>query len=333
MISVIQKYLVEKFLFKSFFSIDLTPVESEIAHGATHKYSYVFLSAFLWSLLSIPTVIFLDIGVIGVVLTPIAIVSGTAWFAVSLSTVKAKFIDFGNVLTRNIMESFMLSLFVMVYMAVVALNKNMIHIDIPSDILYWIYVVSGIFGAIVSIRIIWLITAGSLQYDMNDAMLTGQNEASQKFYEQSLSFSYQVTELIRKEADIKVTNYYIADAFSRIFNVVIRALRDKNDTNLTQTLNNINIFNEQVLVVLKNPEMEQGKVQDIFLEALMNFKGLLNTENKSAQKIGYVDIEIECLKSNTHDSDRIKALRYATIFTLIYEILTDEGEDIFLQQD
>ena len=160
---------------------------------------------------------------------------------------------------------------------------------------------------------------------MNDAMLTGQNEAAQQFFTNSMSFSYQVTDLIRRDDNIQTTNYYISDGFSRIFNTMTIIQEEKG-----KDFSKAKKLNELVLRILRNPQMNQKEVWVTFLTALLGFKDLLNPNNNAAKKIGYIDIEIDCLKNNNKESDRAKALRYATIFTLLYEIITDEGQDIFL---
>ena len=312
-------------IFKEFFTLPLTPVETEISQEAVNrKYSPTIVSSVFWAFLTIPAAIFLDLSTITLVLVPIAMVTGSAWFAISLSVVKAKFAGFGNTLTQNILESFVTSLLFMLFMAVISLLQNNLHfLQVYNNSLT--QTIAAILTMMTIIRIVYLIIVGSIKYDMNDAMLTGQNEAAQEFFTRSMNFSYQVTDLIRRESNIQATNYYISDGFSRIFNTAIILQKNKGkDSTKAERLN------ELVLQVLKSPEMEQNKVHRIFLEVLLGFKELLNPNNKAARKIGYVDIEMDCLQKNPKEGNRAKALRYATIFTLLYEIVTDEGQDIFL---
>lgn len=328
---IIEKHLT-KIVFRDFYSAEITPVEESIAtSGITEIFTPAILKALFWASLGLPAVITLDTTKVSLFLTPIAFIAGTAWFIISLSTIKLKFKNFSADITKNIFESFLTSLFMMLFMALIALNSSVIvtNITLSNNVLYYIKVISAVLASTVAIRIVYLIVIGSIQYATNDAMLTGQRELMQEYYRRSLSFLYLVADLIRKEQDVKVTNYYISDAFSRIFNIAKNYVKKQSKQNYVKKLENINKLNDKALEVLSNPEENQERIQKIFFGLLAGFKELLNPNNKAAQKINYINIEYECLEKG-HDSSRATALRYATVFALIYEILQDEGEDIFL---
>lgn len=316
-----------KFIFHNFFKIDLNPVEISIANDSlTSKYSQGLKTSLISGLFIFPTLLFVDTSVLSSVLIPITMVSGTAWFAVSLVNIKKKFEPFGNELTIDLYKAFMTSLIFLSLMTLVSLNPQIFaRITIWGKMVPWLSMVAGIIGTVLVFKMIYDVFLGATKYDMNDSMLTGQSEAAQQFFTKSLDFSHQVTDLIRRDDNIQTTNYYISDGFSRIFNT-IATIQDQRGKSSSKTRK----LNDQVLTVLKNPALSQKEVDKIFLNSLYGFKELLNKNNGSAKKIGYVDIEVDCLKNNFKENDRMKALRYATIFTLLYEIITDEGQDIFL---
>jgi len=327
----IEKHLITT-VFKDFYSADITPVEENIAtNGIKEIFTPVILRALCWAALGLPATITLDTSNVSLFLTPIAFIAGTAWFIISLSTIKLKFKNFSVDITKNIFESFLTSLFLMLFIAVIALNSSIFAVKMifPELIMYYLKIASVLLASTVAIRIVYLIVIGSIQYATNDAMLTGQRELMQEYYRRSLSFLYLVADLIRKESDVKVTNYYISDAFSRIFNIAKNYVKKQSKQNYGKKLEEIENLNNKALEVLSCPEKNQEKIQHIFYSLLTGFKDLLNPNNKAAQKINYINIEYQCLEKG-HDSPRATALRYGTVFALIYEILQDEGEDIFL---
>ena len=323
---MIEKFF-RKWVFDNFLKIDLNPVEISIANDSlTSKYAQGLKTSLISGLFIFPTLLFVDTSVLSSVLIPITMVSGTAWFAVSLVNIKKKFEPFGNELTIDLYKAFMTSLIFLSLMTLVSLNPLMFTgITTWGKMFPWLSTVAGIVGTILVFKMIYDVFLGATKYDMNDSMLTGQSEAAQQFFTKSLDFSHQVTDLIRRDNNIQTTNYYISDGFSRILNT-IAAIQDQRGKSSSKARK----LNDEVLNVLKNPALSQKEVDKIFLNSLFGFKELLNKSSGSAKKIGYVDIEIDCLKNNFKENDRIKALRYATIFTLLYEIITDEGQDIFL---
>ncbi len=327
----IEKHLIQK-VFKDFYSADITPVEKSTATGGIKEvFTPVILKALFWALLGLPAGITLNTTNVSLFLTPIAFIAGTAWFIISLSTIKNKFKNFSADITKNIFESFLISLFLMLFIALIALNSSLVttNIVIPANLTYFVKVMSAILASIVAIRIVYLIVVGSIQYATNDAMLTGQRELMQEFYRRSLSFTYEVRDLIRKEPDPQVTNYFISDAFSRILNTAKYFVKKAAKKDYREKLHMIDRLNDKALTVLTGQVKDQIEVHGIFYSLLVGFKDLLNPNNKAAQKINYIDIELRCLKEGK-DNPRATSLRYGTVFGLIYEILQDEGEDIFL---
>ena len=180
-----RKILVNNIL-KTFFEIPLSSKERQIAlESVDDKYVPALTNSLIYLLMSLPAILMLDMAVIVSVLTPVTMVSGTAWFAVSLANMKKKFESFGTELTVDLFESFVTSLGLLLLIAIVAVNSNFLSYvhSYRSDLLVF---VAGAMAVIVVIRISLKIFLGALKYDINDAMLTGQAEAAEKFYKKSM---------------------------------------------------------------------------------------------------------------------------------------------------
>ena len=88
------KFLQTKVLM-SFFEIDLTNSEKQIAiDSIINKYSVASKRAFYNCILGTFPILFLDTSIIVNVLIPITMVAGTAWFSISLASMKQKFETF-----------------------------------------------------------------------------------------------------------------------------------------------------------------------------------------------------------------------------------------------
>ena len=96
---------------RNFFSVELTSAEREIAiESVREKYAKALKKAFIYCLLSVLPILFLETQVLISVLIPITMVAGTAWFSISLANMKQKFENFGLELTTNLFEAFTISL-------------------------------------------------------------------------------------------------------------------------------------------------------------------------------------------------------------------------------
>ena len=117
-------HMIENFfrnsVFNNFLKIELNPVEVAIANESLiSKYTRGLKSSLIAGVLIIPTLLFVDTSVLSSVLIPITMVSGTAWFAVSLVNIKRKFEPFGNELTVDLYTAFMTSLVFLALMSLI----------------------------------------------------------------------------------------------------------------------------------------------------------------------------------------------------------------------
>ncbi len=172
------------------------------------KYAPALCYAFFIGVLMLPAVVFLDTNVLISVLIPITMVTGTAWFAISLANVKRKFQNFGLILTRGMFKSFVASLVILGLLAMFSFVVPLL----PSSFLIWgkdsleVNLVATILGIIAITSILWKILTGSMQYDVNDSMLTGQTEVAEKFFKRSLSILYIAAEHLRMGKGLEVAN-------------------------------------------------------------------------------------------------------------------------------
>jgi len=108
--------MISRLILKSIFKVQLSSQERKIAEEAiTQKYDKANLKAFLYSTLIIPILLLLGPEIVGAVIIPVTIVSGTAWFSISLANLKEKFSDFGLELTRDLWESLVSSLLILFF--------------------------------------------------------------------------------------------------------------------------------------------------------------------------------------------------------------------------
>jgi uncharacterized membrane protein len=173
------------------------------------KYAPSIKAAILYSLLLIPSLLLLDTSIVISVLIPTTMVAGTAWFSVSLASMKKKFEKFGMELTTNLFLAFVLSLIMLFLATLTSLTKVVWSPYIPENIKTnsLILTISAILAVIVVGKLLYSIFAGSLKYDVNDAMLTGQNEAAEKFFKKSLSLLFTTSQQLRQGMELQVANY------------------------------------------------------------------------------------------------------------------------------
>ena len=76
-------------IFKSFLKIELNTDEVAVAENSLkNKYTRGAVESIIYGLICIPTLLFVNTSILTSVLIPITMVSGTAWFAVSLINIK-----------------------------------------------------------------------------------------------------------------------------------------------------------------------------------------------------------------------------------------------------
>ena len=98
--------VIRKTLLKNFLEIHLTSSERELAEEAIEqKYTVAIYSSVFYCILLIPCLLLLETSIVISVLIPTTMVAGTAWFSVSLASLKEKFANFGLELTVDLFNA------------------------------------------------------------------------------------------------------------------------------------------------------------------------------------------------------------------------------------
>ena len=313
-----------KVVFKNFLKIDLNAVELATAEESlTTKYSHGVKESLFYGLLVIPTLLFVDTSVLSSVLIPITMVSGTAWFAVSLVNIKQKFGSFGNELTIDLYRSFTTSLIFLSLMTLISLNPFLF-----SSISAWgkqyslVPLISGAIGTLLVFKMIYDVFSGATKYDMNDSMLTGQNEAAEKYFTRSLSLLNSCAAHHKTGISADVSGYYVGLAFFEVFNYI---LISKGDHSEIQTL-----ITEAGLLKSQPPDSKK----EIVLKCVMfieRFLTLVTNHSDSRTNKSYKNIQLELssIRKNTSESQGVFNLRLATILEEMEDMLAGQGEMLF----
>ena len=315
---------IKNSILKDFFKIELNSVQNDIANDSIkNKYSVTIVNALGSGLLIIPAILFLNTQILVSILIPITMVSGTAWFAISLANLKKKFEHFGLELTANLFDSFVTSLVVLGLLAFFSFFAILF-----SDVISYgqqnlvIQLISAILGIVVVFRILYNLFIGSLKYDINDAMLTGQAEAAEQFFKKSLSLLHESANILQTGRGLKVANYHIGRAFYELF-AFIKATGIMNGQ--------LEGLMKRALELKRNPSMSQKKADDIAIELIENFSSYcINIEDeKSKKSFGNLKDELNCLKNNKKEPQEVIDARLSTILKEIAELLEMQGEFLF----
>jgi len=304
--------------------IELSSVEKDTAESSVRdKYVPALLSGIISSIFIIPSLLFLKPDVVLTVLIPVTMVAGTAWFSVSLASIKKKFENFGLELTKNLFSAFVISISMLFWATVASLTHvfwghKLASIEYQQEL----KIISAFFGIIVVGNLMYQIFLGSLKYDMNDAMLTGQNEAAEKYFKKALSTFHSTAATLREPQTGQSFFYFIGISFLELF---IQLKKSKDD-------NMAELLIEKAYKLTVNPSMKREKANEIVKYLIQEFILVCSKNSKVKNDIHYTFVkrELNYLNSNTNDQAIINA-RVSVIFEEIANLLEDYGETLFLQ--
>ncbi len=313
-----------KIVFKNFLKIDLNAIELATAEvSLSTKYARGTKESLVYGLLIIPTLLFVDMTVLGSVLIPITIVSGTAWFAVSLVNIKQKFGPFGNELTVDLYRSFTTSLIFLSLMTLVSLNSLLF-----SPISIWgkqyaiLALISGVIGTILVFKMIYDVFSGATKYDMNDSMLTGQSEAAEKYFKKSLSLLNSCADHLKTGISTDMSGYYMGLAFFEVFNYI---LASKGDHPEIQTL-----ITEASLLKSQPPKSKKEIVAKCVAFIQKCLTQVTNHSDSNTNKsYKNIQLELSSIRINSSESQGVFNLRLATILEEMEDMLAGQGEMLF----
>lgn len=325
----LSRKIIEKNILKNFFTIDLSKTEEKIVHDSiTTKYAPSVVSAIWTAILITPAVLFLNTTILATILIPVTMVTGTAWFAISLSSIKEKLEKFGLELTAFVFKSFTSSLMILALLVFFSFLPV-----IFAGISEWgaeqplIQFISGILGIIAVFKIIWELFAGSVQYDVNDALLTGQDEAAELFFRRSLSNLHTAAELLRGEKQLEVANYYLGVAFYEVFEYAGPAVIRGGGGESTF---------QKAMSLRKQPNISQEQADAAIVELIEKFIQLCSNKDKKIiqENISIMQLELKAMKDNKDNKEKqaLVDARFATILDRVSDLIQTQGEDLFQQQ-
>lgn len=320
--------MLEKFfrniVFKNFFKIDLNAIEISTAEESLKtKYTEGLKESLVYGLLIIPTLLFVDTSILSSVLIPITMVSGTAWFAVSLINIKKKFESFGNELTIDLYRSFITSLIFLGLMTLISLNSKVF-----SGLTIWggqyplLSVLAGVIGTLLVLKMIYDVFLGATKYDMNDSMLTGQSEAAEKYFKRSLSLLNSCASHLRTEIPAEMAGYFSGLAFYEVFNYILLSKGENPETR--------KLIKETEELKSKPPKTKREMTStcvSLVEQFLMNVTNLADNRTKKSYK--NIQLELTTMRENSSESQAVFNLRLATILEEMEDMLASQGELLF----
>ena len=315
------KFFIKKFILQNIIKLDLSIDEKRITESAIQsKYAPSLKEAILVSIIIIPAALFLDTNVLMTVLIPITMVTGTAWFAISLASMRKKFEAFGLELTASMFKSFVSSIGILGVLSVVSFTSGFYNefIEFGKENVY-IQIVSSVLGALVVIRILWNVFAGSMKYDMNDAMLTGQAEVAERFFRKSLSLLHQSAENLRKGKKLEVANYYIGTAFYEVFSFI------KKSVGSNSKINNLLRKSE---VIIGNPHIDQKEADNESIKLIEGFLDFCVEGQEAEENIKSIKNELRIIKRSGENQEMVD-IRFSVIFDAIAELIDIQGGGLF----
>jgi hypothetical protein len=320
---------MKKVMVPNFFKINLTSVENEIAYESIEKkYLPSIKKSIFLSILCFPALLFLDTTTIVSVLIPITLVSGTAWFSISLADIKKKFEKFGLELTTDVFESFSTSSILLILISLVSLfspfTKQIVELGQKYES---ISLISAILGVFVISFIIYKIFLGALKFDINDAMLAGQNEAAEKYFKKSLSFLNITAKNLQAGKGLQVANYYIGLSFFEIYTYILSLKIKESKSKISKLLNKAN-------ELINNPSMNLEKADKLSIELIETFLNMIKnkTDKDILKSYNAICDELKNLKDKTKKEEQVMVdTRFSIIFQEISEMLDNGGESLFLK--
>ncbi len=326
MFSVFEKYF-RGVIFKSFYKIELNSGELAVAEDSMkNKYVRGSLESFFYGALAIPALLFVDTSILASVLIPVTMVSGSAWFSISLVNIRKKFEAFGGELTVDMYRAFVTSLMLLILMTIISMNSYLFApISELGRNIALVPIISGLLGTFVVFKMIYDVFAGATKYDMNDSMLTGQNEAAEKYFKKSLSLLSSCANRLKTGIEGDVAGYFLGLAFYEVFNfiIIVKGSHDKFLLSL-----------QKADALKSNPPKQKADMVKACIEFIDEFLGYLSNLQDSQTVKSYKNIisELNSLKNNKTESQQVVNIRLATILEEMEDMLTGQGEALFTKR-
>lgn len=304
-----------------------TNEEAVALEAIEKKYKPAVARGFGLAILIAPAAVMLDTQIMISVLIPITMVAGTAWFSVSLASMKKKFEEFGLELTLDLFTSFVMSLSMLLILTISSLT-SFYWFPFLRDIQYLneLRALSSLMAIISVSTLIWYIFNGSLKYDINDSMLSGQNEAAERFYKRSLSILHKAAANLRENHSIQVANYSIGVSFYEVYGVIERNI-GRSDS--------LDYARQRAETLILYPAMDLVEANNISLELIEEFTKdlVVKTDYLTSHKSYRAVIqELNCLKANHDEDQEMSDMRLSVVFEEIANLIEEFGDGLFLDK-
>lgn len=320
------RWFARDVILRRFYQVQLSNVERETADGALeNKYVPALKQALLYSLCLVPSLLLLDTQIVVSILIPTTMVAGTAWFAVSLASMKKKFENFGLELTTDLFIAFTLSLLMLFLSALTSLTADIWTPAVTS--LRQSHLVKGISALLALVvvgRLLFAIFAGSLKYDVNDAMLTGQAEAAEKFFKKSLSLLHSTAQLLKSDKQLDVANYSLGLAFYEVFSDIQKRG--------VSAMGDVGALVEKANELIRRPKMDEKEADAIAIDLAQQFVDGCKAGAPEVQlhkSYAAIQVELECLRANTDEEQRMKDTRLSVVFDEMSTLIEEFGPALF----
>jgi hypothetical protein len=155
-------------------------------------------------------------------------------------------------------------------------------------------------------------------------MLTGQNEAAEKFFKKSLSLLHSTAELLKSGKNLHVANYSLGLAFYEVFSDIqkrgVRAMGD------------VDILVEKANELIRRPSMQEKEADMIAIELAQHFLDGCKAgapEVQTHKSYSAIQVELECLRDNTDEQQVMKDTRLSVVFDEISTLIEEFGPALF----
>lgn len=334
----------------------LNPTESAIVDDAkVNKYVPALRNAMLMALVATPGMFVNSAQVDQNFFNAIMALVGISWFAITMKSVKAKYVDFGTELTKDMLEPFLTSTFILLLSFLAKMGQSGLISALPEEArelgkkgfeMVQTQPGLGIATAVtmaVVVKMIYSLVKSVIKYDANDAMLTGSDDAARQFFEDALSGLRNAAFVLKSPHDVQAANFSIAKAIEEYF-VSLRNFGIPVSENMIETgsslLENvtkgIKVFDTEAIPLLKRLFSPYCKLIDEEDDAVL--KGKYSFTVRSLDKLLELYAGEEEPQQGLADITIANALENLALFFEVFRDkltidATDTGEVLFEEEE
>ena len=248
--------------------------------------------------------------------------------------------DFGIQLTYDLLVSFISSLLVLFVIVVLAINP-WIKVFIVSIITQGeaefatsISTFSGILAALGLARIFFKLISGTIKYDANDSMLSGQNEKAEIYFKRALSDLRRTATDLRRDLSLELANYHLSWALEYF---CLDLLKTKAHSKKSE-----NIQLREVVKALQdiraNPNINQPQADKAFVTTIKIIMEQISGNGREEQKeelseyydiVAHINNGVEYLEGDRSKNSAIQDARFARVLDLLSD-LTEKYHDVMV---